>query len=241
MAHHYSSAEELPNKLRKYFIQRYDLFSRYDEGVVFTPDSWYGVTPEAIAKAIANEALASPDGSGIIVDAFGGIGGNSIAFALAKKWKRVIAFETDLESIRAAKVNAAIYGVEADIEWIHGDFFELSKEHLSNETVDIVFMSPPWGGVDYKHEDVFDLEYMEPYSLVDLGVGAMNLAPQYGFVLFLPRSSDLCQLAGHVNAEHVVKAVNYCINGASKALCVYFINAASPTSSKLRTHIKFNE
>jgi len=35
---------------RRYWHQRYDLFSRYDEGIWLTDDAWFGVTPEAVAK-----------------------------------------------------------------------------------------------------------------------------------------------------------------------------------------------
>ncbi|KAF3571363.1 hypothetical protein F2Q69_00059838 [Brassica cretica] len=36
-------------KLTKYWLQRYDLFSRYDEGIQMDEEGWYSVTPEKIA------------------------------------------------------------------------------------------------------------------------------------------------------------------------------------------------
>lgn len=36
--------------LNRYYHQRHDIFSRYDEGVWMTEDSWFGVTPEPVAK-----------------------------------------------------------------------------------------------------------------------------------------------------------------------------------------------
>ena len=34
---------------KSYWRQRYTLFSRYDEGIQMTNDSWFGVTAEPIA------------------------------------------------------------------------------------------------------------------------------------------------------------------------------------------------
>ena len=34
----------------RYWQQRYDIFSRYDDGVWMTDDAWFGVTPEPVAE-----------------------------------------------------------------------------------------------------------------------------------------------------------------------------------------------
>lgn len=48
--HHYEEIKEVPFELTKYFQQRYDIFSKYDEGIWMTDDAWFGVTPEPVAK-----------------------------------------------------------------------------------------------------------------------------------------------------------------------------------------------
>lgn len=48
--HHYDNAKQVPAKLSKYWRQRYEIFSKYDEGVWMTDDAWFGVTPEPVAK-----------------------------------------------------------------------------------------------------------------------------------------------------------------------------------------------
>jgi trimethylguanosine synthase len=48
--HHYDSAEDVPFEISKYWHQRYDIFSTYDEGIWMTDDAWFGVTPEPVAK-----------------------------------------------------------------------------------------------------------------------------------------------------------------------------------------------
>jgi trimethylguanosine synthase len=38
--------------LFSYYQQRHKIFSKYDEGVWMTDDSWFGVTPEPVAKYV---------------------------------------------------------------------------------------------------------------------------------------------------------------------------------------------
>lgn len=46
---HYDNAEDVPQDIVKYWHQRYDIFSKWDENIWMTHDSWFGVTPEPIA------------------------------------------------------------------------------------------------------------------------------------------------------------------------------------------------
>lgn len=61
---------------------------------------------------------------------------------------------------------------------------------------------------------------MEPYPIEKLhsefSVFTADIA------LFLPRSSDLRQLAALVKGGKKVMAMHYCMDGASKALCIYY-------------------
>ncbi|KAI7297482.1 hypothetical protein KC315_g18442, partial [Hortaea werneckii] len=47
--HHYDTAEEVPFEISKYWHQRYEIFSKYDDGIWMTDDAWFGVTPEPVA------------------------------------------------------------------------------------------------------------------------------------------------------------------------------------------------
>ncbi|KMS93283.1 hypothetical protein BVRB_033040, partial [Beta vulgaris subsp. vulgaris] len=51
----------------KYWRQRHLLFSRFNEGVQMDSESFYSVTPEAIAEHIAQRCQA-----GVVIDAFAG-------------------------------------------------------------------------------------------------------------------------------------------------------------------------
>jgi trimethylguanosine synthase len=99
-----------------------------------------------------------------VIDAFCGVGGNTIQFALSTSCKRVIAIDKSPTAILCAKHNAQIYGVSEKIEFIVGDFFELISTRGSELKSDAVFLSPPWGGPTYRNDEIFDLDTMEPYT-----------------------------------------------------------------------------
>merc|ERR1711976_895969 len=96
--------------IKKYWYQRHRLFSKYDEGIqIDSPESWFSITPEKIAMHLAERCKCD-----VIVDAFCGVGGNTIQFA--KTCQKVIAIDIDPKKIEAAKINARVYGVEDRIE-----------------------------------------------------------------------------------------------------------------------------
>ena len=104
-------------------------------------------------------AEASPPDRSIVIDAFCGVGGNTIAFALSGRWKRVYAIEKDEATLACAKHNAEIYGVADRITWFRGDCFEIlgTDDSKKENTVaalkaiagqyGVIFASPPWGGL----------------------------------------------------------------------------------------------
>ena len=101
---------------------------------------------------------AAPASTSIVIDAFCGVGGNSIAFALSGHWRRVYAIEKDPATLECAKHNARIYGVHDKITFFEGDCFELfgAGGHTTPKTISglkemteafaVIFASPPWGG-----------------------------------------------------------------------------------------------
>lgn len=50
----------LSRQLWKYWLQRYTLFSRFDEGVMMDEEGWYSVTPEAVARCAHRPAPQIP-------------------------------------------------------------------------------------------------------------------------------------------------------------------------------------
>ena len=168
----------------KYWAQRHRLFSKFDQGCQLDPEAWYSVTPEAIARHVADQIVSrctekSTMGA-VVLDAFGGVGGNTVAMALHTGIKQVICVDTNPERLSMAAFNCKVYGVAKDaVVFIQADALEvmqaykdgmlcLSEEQQSNQSasqssgytllrgvnklpefIDAVFLSPPWGGMDY--------------------------------------------------------------------------------------------
>lgn len=108
------------------------------------------------------------------MDAFCGVGGNAIQFAFTcekgelscsffapypEPSPPVIAIDISPVRLACAKHNARIYGVEDRITFILADFPTWAKEYAvrkaagkvaKDDEVEVVFLSPPWGGIDYK-------------------------------------------------------------------------------------------
>ncbi|XP_046630637.1 uncharacterized protein LOC124310719 isoform X2 [Daphnia pulicaria] len=175
---------EIPEnkELKKYWAQRYKLFSKFDKGIRLDYDSWFSVTPERIARHIAERCRCD-----LIVDAFCGAGGNSIQFAF--KCERVIAIDIDPSKIELARHNASVYGVADRIEFIVGDFFQLAPSLKA----DVVFLSPPWGGPKYLSAPQFCLEDMQPNG-IDIFEAAQKITSNLAY--FLPRNTNVDQLIG---------------------------------------------
>lgn len=70
---------------------------------------------------------------------------------------------------------------------------------------------------------MYDLAMMEPYPLTQLYTAFSKGCDSV--VLYLPRTSDLTQLAEQYKAKRdgeKLKTIHYCMQGASKALCVFY-------------------
>ncbi|KAF3055833.1 Trimethylguanosine synthase [Daldinia childiae] len=246
--HHWTRLGEVPWDLQKYWQQRYTIFPYYDEGIYMTEDAWFGVTPEPVANQIAREmGSIISESKTTIIDAFAGVGANSIALALATaedgstpRWNKVIAIELDAATLACAQHNASLHGVADHIIWVLGDSFKYldalvnSPDKLEDDLrVDVastaVFASPPWGGPGYRTDEIFDLNTMEPYSLAQLH-GAYRTMDH---ALYLPRTSDLRQIAKLVPDGTKIEVVQYCVEGASKAMVTYI-----PAAKDEDTHIE---
>ncbi|NXA70752.1 TGS1 synthase, partial [Mohoua ochrocephala] len=195
-------------ELVKYWAQRYRLFSRFDEGIKLDREGWFSVTPEKIAEHIAVRVSQSFN-CDIIVDAFCGVGGNAIQFALTSK--RVIAIDIDPEKLRLARHNAEVYGVAEHIDFLCGDFLALA----AGLRADVVFLSPPWGGPDYATAEIFDIQTMicpdgYPFLITN------------NIVYFLPRNADINQVASLAGPGGKVEIEQNFLNNKLKTITAYF-------------------
>ena len=130
--------------------------------------------------------------------------------------RSVIAIDTSETRLRLARHNAAIYGVEDRIEFILGDYLSFAKAYLSlpehvRTTIDVVFLSPPWGGIDYttspvkknastsatvsevdeedEEEDSYSLSRIKPLHGTDLFNISRRITPHIAY--FLPKHTNL--------------------------------------------------
>lgn len=69
-------------------------------------------------------------------------------------------------------------------------------------------------GPTYRGDNVFSLKTMQPYNLNKLYKSFTKVAKEV--VLYLPRTSDLNQLAKYVPEGQKIQVAHYCVWGASK-------------------------
>lgn len=207
----YTDPSQVPAHLQKYFAQRTRYFSRYDEGCLLDEEGWYSVTPEAIASQIAERCR-----SAVVLDAFCGVGGNAIAFA--RTCQHVITLDTSPTRLALARHNAALHGLAGRIEFVLADFRTFADSqvvsHLMSESagtgtsegaasslstgrgrkIDVVFLSPPWGGPEYLAGPTYSLARTQPEPAAELFRLARLMTPNVAF--YVPRNTVLEDIAG---------------------------------------------
>lgn len=78
-------------------------------------------------RSLITSVIAERLACDIAVDAFGGVGGNSVQ--LARFCKHTIVTEISMQRLLLAKQNAKIYGVDNKLDFVCGNFFQLAP-HL---------------------------------------------------------------------------------------------------------------
>jgi len=114
------------------------IFSKFEE-VKFDPAGWKYVVPETVA-----ECIARPYRGKKILDAYAGLGGNTIQFAL--NGNEVISLESYKKRFLYLQHNCRIYEVDerADLRNVSAADCGLDKE-----TFDVVYLDPPWETRDF--------------------------------------------------------------------------------------------
>ena len=98
----------------------------------------------------------------------------------------------DPKKISISFNNAQIYKVHEKIKYINKSFLDLDPIKDFTTLPSVIFVSPPWGGVNYAKEEVFDLYTIKP-NFEEIIKKSFELANN--LVLFLPRNINLEQLA----------------------------------------------
>jgi trimethylguanosine synthase len=141
--------------------------------------------------------------------------------------------DTSPTRLALARHNAQIYGVAHRIEFVLGDYLSFAKSYADRlvqgsreRTIDVVFLSPPWGGPEYlispgsstqlatdaetarppTPDDTTQPEYTE-YTLSSIrpihGKQLFDVTRQItsNIAYFLPRNTKLEEVGSLVNAE----------------------------------------
>lgn len=217
----YNNKLQFQGIMRKYWAQRKNLFSEYDNGVLLTKELWFSVTPEKISVFITNFIAKKFVKNINILDSFSGGGGNIVQFLLNAKFKNVVAVDINKIHLNCTRVNSLVYNNDVDdvenrlkllpIDWMYlkdgyqgsdldidGDTYATQQDSLTNLEIlskmkfDCVFGSPPWGGPTYLKDEVFDLNNILPFGLEELLTYMLHYSEN--LCLFLPRNSDLKQI-----------------------------------------------
>ena len=196
----------------KYWNQRYSIFSKFDDGILLDEESWYSVTHECIAKCIADRLKGYK-----VMDGFAGAGGNIIQFAATSE---TTAVEIDQSRIDMLKTNAEIYGVLDNIKFIKGDFLEVAEQEAP---IEVVFMSPPWGGPDYVKSKKYDMFAMITPDITKI-MEVCNKVTK-NVVLYLPRTAhpaQIVQLFKHMpEIQRKIHFELFCVGSKVKTICCY--------------------
>lgn len=85
----------------KYWDQRYRLMQLFDKGIKLDAESWYSITPEAVAKHVTSSCIGRARELGCdmdkVLDCFSGCGGNTIPFA--QLGKKVVSIDFDAHKL----------------------------------------------------------------------------------------------------------------------------------------------
>lgn len=193
-------------------------------------DMWYSVTPEAVAKHIALRvaalgrkrlALASlysltlpiPAAeevakSIIVLDAFGGVGGNTIQFASVCSGF-VISTDISLERLIKLQQNSSVYEVSSQVDCVVADACRLPFRTKSS-FFDVAFLSPPWGGPKYSKTPTVR---MDPW--IQLGRQMLRDHLAASVIYYLPRNTDLRDLIG-IRNDHLPMFIEGYLNRGGK-------------------------
>jgi predicted RNA methylase len=118
----------------------------------------YSISRPLTAALIADSIRSDVGESATVTDAFGNMGGMTIA--LAMKMSNVNTCEIVPTHCKMLKNNVDQYGLSEKVTIHCGDYMKVMKDLKQ----DAIFFDPPWGGTDYK-----DKKY------IDLGINNVNI------------------------------------------------------------------
>ena len=153
----------------------------------------------------------------------------------------VIAIDTSPTRLALARHNAVIYGVADRIEFILADYLSFAHSYLNSQPsgqrkIDVIFLSPPWGGPEYlagssgdesaekdQHPE-FGLASMQPIHGAELFKLSRKITKNIAY--YVPRNTRLEEISELLSPEESksekVEVEEEWMSSKLKALTCYF-------------------
>jgi 16S rRNA G966 N2-methylase RsmD len=136
-----------------------------------------------------------------IVDVTAGVGGDTITFC--SRFKNVTSIEIDQTRFECLKNNINEYKY-INVNIINGDSTMIIQNLLN---VDVVYIDPPWGGVNYKEKSDLKLKLgdvtIETFIKNSLNENIMSSCPKL-IALKLPKNYDLEFMFNELNENTIM-------------------------------------
>jgi 23S rRNA G2445 N2-methylase RlmL len=132
----------------------------------------------------------------------------------------VIAIEINPRRLALARHNARIYGVADRIEFICGDYMQLAPTLKA----DVVFLAPPWGGINYNQAAMYDLDWLQPTGS-ELFEVTSQITPN--IAMSLPRNVNTSQVIALPPLGSACQIEKNVLGGHTKSVTAYFGNLVS--------------
>ena len=123
-------------------------------------EAFYSVTDQYTADRISKDIIKVLPHLQIITDATACIGGNTYSFS--KYFTQVHAIELDFQRYHYLQNNLTVLETN-NVDVYHGDLMVVCQQLYQ----DLIFIDPPWGGPEYKTQDLVDL-YLSSIPLANV-------------------------------------------------------------------------
>jgi len=184
-----------PTTELRHWRRRYQLWSKFDDGIQMDEEAWFEVTPENIGKHIAERTVMKET----IHDCCCGVGGNSVQFAL--HGHHVYSVDLNSARLRMVRNNARIYGVCSMITPLHLDVLDYIQEHKQiSPSSHVVFISPPWGGKASCTKSRIGIDDLPINLRLIIPLALMNFG---SLVLHLPKQMDLNDIISIAQEQNI--------------------------------------
>jgi predicted RNA methylase len=128
-------------------------FNKNSDKLLFNKEAVYSTSSFSLMKKIIENIefdLKKPLKNLVITDATANIGGSAVGFAMYAK--HVNAIEISPNTFKLLENNVSLYNLK-NIKLYNQDYLKI----WGDLTQDVIFVDPPWGGLDYKKADKLSL------------------------------------------------------------------------------------